>query len=243
MARMPGAILMTRLTVYDTKTPDGQIGGTPHVHLACSEMYVILGGDGALEIIDNNGFSRVDFKPQDALLFTPGTIHRLINPNGDVEILVLMQNSGLPERGDNVVCFTDDWLSSDSAYQEAMRIESIEDAYRRRDRGVEGFLALKAAFNSSMDAGRAALRRFYELAEERTAAQHVEWREMIEQGALLEAQNSLAQLDMLQNGDLSYLQGSELHVITGNDSTPGFCGHLNRYFDPISLLPEGIRQT
>ena len=37
--RMPGATLMTRLKVYDTVTPDSQRGGTPHVHLLCTEMY------------------------------------------------------------------------------------------------------------------------------------------------------------------------------------------------------------
>src|SRR5690606_20333138 len=101
--QMPGATLMTRLKVYDTPTPDGQIGGTPHVHLVCTEMYVVLNGSGAVEMIDKNGFSRVELKQHDALLFSAGTIHRLINSNRDLEILVIMQNSGLPERGDNVV--------------------------------------------------------------------------------------------------------------------------------------------
>ncbi|HEX2620732.1 MAG TPA: hypothetical protein VHL11_11300, partial [Phototrophicaceae bacterium] len=96
---MPGAILMTRLKVYDTPTPDGQIGGTPHLHLLCSEMYLGLAGSGAVELLDKDGFSQVELQQYQTLLFTPGTIHRLINPNRDLEILVIMQNSGLPERG------------------------------------------------------------------------------------------------------------------------------------------------
>lgn len=88
--RMPGATLMTRLKVYDTVSPDRQISGTPHVHLACTEMYVVLDGKGAVEMIDKDGFSRVELQAHDALLFAPGTIHRLINPNAHFEIIVKM---------------------------------------------------------------------------------------------------------------------------------------------------------
>lgn len=88
--RMPGATLVTRLKVYDTVTPDGQIGGTPHIHFMCTEMYFVLSGSGAVELLDMNGFSKVDLRPHSALIFSPGTIHRLINPNGDLEILVIM---------------------------------------------------------------------------------------------------------------------------------------------------------
>jgi mannose-6-phosphate isomerase-like protein (cupin superfamily) len=57
---MPGAILMTRLKVYDTVTPDGQRGGTPHVHLLCTEMYFVLSGTGFVEMIDGGGFTHVE---------------------------------------------------------------------------------------------------------------------------------------------------------------------------------------
>jgi mannose-6-phosphate isomerase-like protein (cupin superfamily) len=248
--RMPGAILMSRLKVYETPTPDGQIGGTPHVHLVCTEMYFVLSGSGAVELLDKDGFRRVELRPYEALLFTPGTIHRLINPNRDLEILVMMQNSGLPERGDNVVTFTNELLSDDSSYADAMRVSSIDDAYRRRDRGVEGFLQLKAAFETSAEEGLAALERFYQQAAARTSGVQAQWREMVEQGALAEAQTSLAQLDQLAENDTSYLLNNGVGLVQPPESPAlGFCGHLNRYFDPATLLPqsdtytpEGIRQ-
>ena len=243
MMRMPGAVLMTRLQVYNTHSPDGQISGTPHVHLACTEMYVVSNGRGAVEMIDKAGFSRVELKQHDALLFSPGTIHRLINPDGNLEILVIMQNSGLPERGDNVVCFTEEWLSSDSAYAEAMKVHTLQDAYRRRDLAVEGFFALKAAYEAGQERGQEALRCFYELAKERTAPYHAEWQDMIQQGAVREAQKSLNHVSKLQKGDLSHLFESEYVKIRGAESSLGFCGHLNRYCDPASLLPEGIRES
>jgi mannose-6-phosphate isomerase-like protein (cupin superfamily) len=247
--RMPGATLMTRLKVYDTPTSDGQIGGTPHVHLVCTELYFVLNGSGAVELLDKDGFRRVDLHSYEALLFTPGTIHRLINPHRDLEILVIMQNSGLPERGDNVVTFTDEWLTSDSAYAEAMHVSSVEDAYRRRDRGVEGFLQLKAAFENGSDEGRGALEGFYQHAAARTSSVQTQWRQIIQQGALAEAQKSLNQLNQLAQANTDYLLDNAVSLIQPPDQSKlGFCGHLNRYFDPATLqpeiyTPEGIRHS
>lgn len=238
--RMPGATLMTRLNVYDTVSPDGQISGTPHIHLACTEMYIVLGGWGAVELIDMKGFSRVEMQAHDALLFAPGTIHRLINPDGNFEILVVMQNSGLPERGDNVVTFTEEFLSTDTAYAKAMSVKSLEEAHQRRNRGVEGFLQLKAAFNESQEAGQAALQEFYAYAEARTVSRQEEWCEIVQNGALAAAKESIAHLESLKQHDLSYLSQSAHAVIRqSNANTLGFCGHLDRYFDPATLMLEG----
>lgn len=238
--QMPGATLMTRLKVYDTPTPDEQIGGTPHVHLVCTEMYIVLNGSGAVEMLDKDGFSRVELQQNDALLFSPGTIHRLINPNCDLELLVIMQNSGLPERGDNVVTFTDNYLMTDEAYTEAMQVQTIEDAYQRRNRGVDGFLGIKAAFEDNLSVGQAALEKFYAYANARTASQQQQWHKIIHKGALSTAKESLAQIEQLQAQNTRYLSNNAHTVIRADDfSNLGFCGHLNRYFDPATLLLEG----
>ena len=239
--RMPGAILMTRLRVYDTVTPDGQIGGTPHVHLMCNEMYVVQSGSGAVEILDMNGFRIVELQTNSALLFTPGTIHRLINPQRNLEILAIMQNSGLPERGDNVVTFPMETLADDARYSEAMRVTSVADAYRRRDAGVEGFVQLKAAFEESLEAGQAAIKQFYRLASERTVSKRQQWATIVREGAQAEVEKTFEQLQALRNGELGYLEQAQHHAINlPTTETPGFCGHLNRYFDPATLSLEGI---
>lgn len=245
MLQMPGGVLMSRLKVYESAAPDGQRGGTPHVHLACSEMYVVVGGSGAVDMIDGDGFRRVELSSGDALVFSPGTVHRLINPNGDLDILVIMQNSGLPERGDNVVCFPETLLADDAAYVDAMRVATLADAARRRDRGVEGFLALAAAFDVSRDAGRAALERFYALAEARTRARRVDWHALVERGPGEALAQSFAALDALARQDTDYLLDSEQALIRPDGGAPalGFCGHLQRYFAPATLTLEGTRTS
>ena len=241
---MPGATLMTRLKVYDTVTPDGQRGGTPHVHLLCTEMYFVLTGTGFVELIDAHGFSCVELKPHSALLFSPGTIHRLINPNGDLELLAIMANSGLPERGDNVVCFPHQWLADQALYEEAMHINSVADAYQRRDRGVLGFLELKEAFNVGPENGRKALKQFYQFAAARTGIRQTQWGQIVVDGSQKEVQQTQQQLGLLADGCVDYLMTAEHHLIQPGDySTPGFCGHLNRYFDPATLTLEGIKQA
>jgi mannose-6-phosphate isomerase-like protein (cupin superfamily) len=242
--RMPGATLVTRLKVYDTVTPDGQRGGTPHIHLMCTEMYYVLSGSGAVELLDMKGFSRVEVGPDSALVFSPGTIHRLINPNGDLLVLVVMQNSGLPERGDNVVSFSDEWMADDARYTEAMTIQSVEDAHQRRDRGVEGFLQLKAAFDQDAESGRRALGHFYEMAAARTANLRAEWARIIKEGALAAAQISLDHLAALEDNQTDFLADAGHHLVNPGDfSKLGFCGELNRYFDPATLGLEGITQA
>lgn len=242
--RMPSAILMSRLKVYDTPSMDGQIGGTPHLHLLCTEMYFVLEGSGAVEIIDKDGFSRVELAKNDALVFSAGTLHRLINPQGDLEILVIMQNSGLPERGDNVVTFVEEHFASQDAYDNAMRVNSIEDAYQRRNRGVEGFLQLKAAFETGKEIGQSALEKFYAYAATVTAIRREEWREIVENGAVASAKESLEQLENLALQNLAYLSANDFALIKGSETKSlGFCGHLDRYFDPASLMPEGIRNS
>jgi mannose-6-phosphate isomerase-like protein (cupin superfamily) len=237
---MPGATLTTRLKVYDTTGPDGQLGGTPHLHLCCTEMYFVIGGSGSVEIIDPGGFSIVDLPLHAAYVFSPGTIHRLINPRRDLEIFIMMQNSGLPERGDNVVTFANEIMRDPERYAAAMKVENVEDGYRRRDQGVAGFLEMKKAFQQSRQAGLAALHEFYDLAAQRTASRRKEWRQVITDGALAEAHRSLAMLEELEQGRTDYLAETRQHLILPQvPSTVGFCGRLNRYFDPATLLPEG----
>ena len=100
----PGATGVTLLDVYDWVAPDSR-GGSAHIHLASTEGYLILRGAGRLQTLGAQGFREEPLHPGDCLWFTPGTVHRLVNEDGQLQILVIMQNAGLPEAGDCVLTF------------------------------------------------------------------------------------------------------------------------------------------
>lgn len=229
----PGGTLVTRLRVYDTLAPDGQRGGTPHVHLLCTELYLTLQGAGQVELLDASGPSTVDLSPGSALVFTPGTIHRLLNPNRDLEILVIMANNGLPENGDNTPTFPEHVLSNPDDFARKMVAHTLADAYRRRDLAVEGYLALKAAFEQSQQAGQAALNAFYEHAAYLMQPHIESWRTVVAEGPLAAAQHSLHHLTALQTTQTDYLHQAQ-HATVVPDATEriGFCGHLSPYPAP-----------
>ncbi len=71
----------------------------PHVHLACTECYLVPGGAGQLHALMRDGSQRIPLREGDAVVFTPGTIHCAVNDD-DLRVQVIMQNGGLPEAGD-----------------------------------------------------------------------------------------------------------------------------------------------
>src|SRR2546427_308647 len=113
---LPAGIGLTHIKVYDAPGPDGLISGAAHIHLVCSEIYFALKGTGQIEVLSSEGAEVIDLVPNKAVFFRPGTFHRVLNPNRDLEILAIMQNGGLPERGDFVMSFPPDILNNPPAY-------------------------------------------------------------------------------------------------------------------------------
>ena len=118
---LPGGAGLTHIKVYDTPGPDGAISGGAHIHLVCSEIYFVLKGTGQMELLSIDGLETVDLVPNKVVFFRPGTFHRVLNPNKDLEILAIMQNGGLPERGDFVMSFPPEVLGNVSTYAQALR--------------------------------------------------------------------------------------------------------------------------
>jgi len=58
-AALPGGISVTHLRVYDTVGPDGLRGGSPHLHFACCEAYLVVKGQGAVQTLGEKGFQEV----------------------------------------------------------------------------------------------------------------------------------------------------------------------------------------
>ena len=238
---LPGAIGVTHLKVYDTETPDGLIGGSPHVHFTCTEAYAVTAGRGAVQTLSAAGFQETPLAPGNLVWFTPGVIHRLINIDGQLEILVLMQNAGLPEAGDMVLTFPSAVLEDEQAYRGAASLVTDDRVYassagaarRRRDLAVEGFGELRRAFD---DTGIAALEAFYSRALSLIRSKTDTWRERWERGPLAVTSQTGQQLDDLKQGRFDHLFEGRVYALPtpGDERKLGVCGTLGIY------LPEGV---
>lgn len=232
--QLPGGVGVSRLCVYDTTAPDGAVGGTPHVHLCCTEAYVVTAGAGAVATLTAGGYQETPLSPGAVVWFSPGTIHRLRN-DGGLQIVVLMQNSGLPEAGDAVLTFPPEVLADPDRYAAAVTLpdggapgSDITAAYTRRDLAVAGFTILRNAVERD---GPAALRAFYAAAAKLTAPKLAEWRRRWQHGARAAAEATGAQLDALAAGDATYLFAADAQALTqpSESGRRGMCGALDTY--------------
>ena len=229
-AGLPGGVAISHLSVYDWPAADGACGGTPHMHLACSEAYVVTGGRGAVQTLTASGFEVTPLEAGTVAWFTPGTIHRLVN-EGELRITVLMQNSGLPEAGDAVLTLPPEYLTDPETYARATLIpsdateeERARVARARRDLAMEGFRALREA------EGPQALSAFHQAAAALVRPRIAEWRERWRRGAEAASAATGAQLDALERGEHPHLADavvrSERPAAHGRF---GMCGRLDVY--------------
>jgi len=231
----PGAIAATHLRVYDTAAPDGLAGGTPHLHTACTEAYWVVAGTGAVQTLTSTGFEETPLEPGTFAWFTPGTIHRLINA-GELEILVLMQNAGLPEAGDMVITFPAEVLATAESYAAAATLPEDQrtsfgrgDAARaRRDLAVPAFNKLRAATESG---DPAPLRAFHEAAARLVQPQVAEWTERWRDGPLREVERTGDLLRALAEADPDHLAEASVHRLDppAAERTMGCCGTLGTF--------------
>jgi mannose-6-phosphate isomerase-like protein (cupin superfamily) len=155
---------LTHLTVYDQRpAPDGKHSGTAHVHAVTDEGYYVMSGAGQVELHDlEHGFRTVDLAPGTYLQFPPGVIHRLVNTDHLV-ILVVMGNAGLAERGDARIYFG---KAVDEDPEEFARLvglpkeRGLEGALERRDASIRAYQGLMELWRTDRKAYRAELERF-----------------------------------------------------------------------------------
>ena len=231
----PGAIAASHLRVYDTEAPDGLAGGTPHLHTACTEAYWVVAGAGRVQTLAASGHREVPLEPGAFVWFTPGTIHRLVN-EGDLEILVLMQNAGLPEAGDMVITFPPDVLSSAEAYAAAAVLPEGERttggtgaaAHARRDLAVPAFLELRDATAAG---DLAPLRAFHEAAARLVQPHIADWTNRWRDGPLREVERTGDLLRALSEGDADHLADAAVHRLPPPpaERRMGCCGTLGTF--------------
>ncbi|MBM9509059.1 cupin domain-containing protein [Actinacidiphila acididurans] len=229
---LPGAVGLSRLRVYPWPTEDGLHGGTPHTHLTCTECYVVRSGTGELHTLTADGPRRTPLAPGDAVWFTPGTIHRAVDVDR-LDVMILMQNDGLPEAGDAVMTFPPEHLADPAAYRAAADLgtgpveERTRRARERRDLAIRGYRDLVAA----AEAGRTdALDDFYRAAVALVADRLPEWEKAWRERALAAAERTGRQIAALRLGDPAHLRDAS---VTRLPAPPreglGMCGHLTAY--------------
>lgn len=226
----PSGTAVSHLRVYDWPAEDGRAGGSPHLHTASAEGYVVLRGEGSLETLSGSGFQRTPLRPGSLLWFTPGTVHRLVNDSGDLELLVVMQNAGLPEAGDAVLTYPKEVLADTEAYRRATELpqevtSAAKAARERRDLAVKGYLQLRERVERE---GPGALDELHTAAVDLVQDKAAGWHHRVEQGALRQAEATRGHLDALADGDGSHLKDSAVYTA---DAAPGplrngMCGHL-----------------
>jgi len=228
---LPGGVGVSRLRVYDWEGPDGLRGGSPHVHLACSEAYLVLDGAGAVQTLGPAGFHEQPLERGTLVWFTPGLVHRLIN-HGGLEILVLMQIATLPEAGDCILSFPEAVLADPAAYREAaahdpgrsVAAADDETARRRKDLAVEGFLELRERVEAGGD-----LRHFYELVAGVAGPLAPAWRAAWEAGPSAAAGRAGELIAALATGGVPPVEPAMHALAPPAGEVLGLCGRLDTY--------------
>ncbi|HEU4668298.1 MAG TPA: cupin domain-containing protein [Arthrobacter sp.] len=233
-APFPGAVALTRLGVYDWEAADGVCGGSPHMHTASTEAYLVLSGRGRVETIRRSGYESYDLAPNDLLWFSPGTIHRLVNED-NLEILAIMQNSGLPEAGDAVLTFEADILASPDGYAQAASLpagppsESLQEAARtRRDAAVAGYQRIKEA---ALAGRQDVVEQFYRDAVRLVQSRVPDWQTLWDETIAPESARTGTWLTDLAEGRFSHF--AEAAVVRSDPAGPdrlfGMCGRLQKW--------------
>ncbi|MFS0866417.1 cupin domain-containing protein [Microbacterium sp. 179-B 1A2 NHS] len=223
----PGGVALSDLQVYDWAAADGCRGGTPHLHTASSEGYVVIGGTGSVQTVSSSGVEEHPLAVGDIVWFSPGTVHRLVN-DGDLRLLVAMSNAGLPEAGDAVLTFPSDILRDPDAYAAAAALDDVAgreaSARARRDLALAGFEALRAG-------GPGALAQLHADAARIVQGRVPQWREIWQATVAAETARVDAQLDALAAGEPGGLRDASVRRAAerGPERTHGMCGMLRTW--------------
>lgn len=199
-APLIGGIGLTVLRVYDQRPgPDGVTAGCAHVHALTGEAYFGIGGEGALELHDAaQGFRRVEIRRGSYVQFPPGTLHRSVSTDR-LEVLAIMGNAGLAERGDARIYFGAE-ADSDPRRYEALRSlvdKGLDGALERRDASARAYMQLMALWDDDRAAYFAELERFIRRHHATIAANRATMEDVIRTGPLREAEHALEQLAAL----------------------------------------------
>jgi mannose-6-phosphate isomerase-like protein (cupin superfamily) len=234
---LPGGTSVSHVRVYDTLAPDGLRGGSPHLHTACTEAYLVIAGEGSVQTLSGEGYAETPLVPGTIAWFSPGTVHRLVNLDGRLELFVLMSNAGLPEAGDLVLAFEPELLADRVRYDAAASLPAADattdgepdPAMARRDLAVDGFGHWRSRVEQLGSTGLAPLHAAAaEIAGRRADA----WAALLAGDPAVDASTSHAQVESLTAGSsaavVERLSRSAIrsHSLLPDTRRMGCCGTL-----------------
>jgi mannose-6-phosphate isomerase-like protein (cupin superfamily) len=199
---LPGGTSVSHVKVYDSVGPDGLAGGSPHLHTVCTEAYLVIAGEGAVHTLSGEGYTETPLVAGTIAWFSPGTVHRLINHDGKLELYVLMSNAGLPEAGDMILAFAPELLGDDGTYRAIADLpvdgrttdHAPDAAMRRRNAAVDGFGYWKSQVEVD---GPSALAALYGRAVELLGDRPADWHDLLAGDPATELERSRAQVEEL----------------------------------------------
>jgi mannose-6-phosphate isomerase-like protein (cupin superfamily) len=224
---------LTQLTVYDQRpAPDGLMSGSPHVHAVTDEGYYVMSGRGRVELHDlKDGFRSVELAPGRYVQFPPGVVHRLVNTDHLV-LLVVMGNAGLAERGDARIYFgkaVDENPVEFARLAGLAKAKGLEGALDRRDAAIRAYVGLLEIWAKDRKAYFRELERFIGVHMKAAAGIRKGFSEAVEAGPVAWGERFRKRLENLPLGreELSPV----LHL-PPDETTLGMCGLLR----PVTKL-------
>ena len=191
---------ITHLTVYDGRPgPDGIVGGCAHVHAITDEGYFVVAGTGAIELHDaTRGFRSVPLATGSYVQFAPGTLHRAVN-HGGLQVVCVMSNSGLAERGDARIYFGPEADADPTRYEQLKRLSETgyEGALERRDRSAQAYATLLRLWDENRDAYHRRLADFVELHAAAMGKIRIDLESIVGDGPAAWLDGTLARLEQL----------------------------------------------
>jgi mannose-6-phosphate isomerase-like protein (cupin superfamily) len=218
---------LTQLTVYDQRpAPDGLMSGSPHVHAVTDEGYYVMSGKGTVELHDlKDGFRSVDLLPGRYVQFPPGVVHRLVNADRLV-LLVVMGNAGLAERGDARIYFgkkVDEDPAEFARLTGLAKAKGLEGALDRRDAAIRAYAGLLELWTRDRTGYFQELARFIGVHMKAAAGLRPGFAEAVEAGPVAWAERFQKRVEGLP---APAGEGSPLLHVPPAGTTLGMCGVL-----------------
>lgn len=224
-----GGIGLTYLSVYhDPPGPDGVSAGCAHIHAITPEAYFGVAGEGAIELHDlDHGFRRQEIRKGTFVQFPPGTLHRSVSTR-NLEVLAVMGNGGLAERGDARIYFGRQVDETPGEYERLCDLvkSGRDGALARRDASARAYGELLRLWDEDKAAYEAELARFF-TAHRRDLASRVDTlRAVVEDGPVKVAAEALHNLAHLASDDR--ISGFDIAASEtfDEDTVFGMCGTL-----------------